>query len=164
MKKRSLAPLAAIAAIALASGCGGDGEDAGEEGAATSTAPAQAQETGSAPPPASADDPAAAFTSFQAALAEGDAGTACGLLADSAVQQVEEASIGGSCEDWVEEFSGVFTDEIRDELRSIEPGEVTERGDEATVEYTSPILDLPLEARLERTPEGWRLSELAEGV
>lgn len=49
-------------------------------------------------------DPEAGFLSFQSSLAQSDADTACGLLAPSAVEQVEDAGIGGSCEDWVEEL------------------------------------------------------------
>lgn len=158
--------LALVAAAALAAGgCGGDDEDGGgTDRGATATEQPQAQETDTGAAPASAEDPEGAFRQFQSALADGDAETACGLLTDSAREQVENASIGGSCENWVEEFTGVFTDDIRGGLRDVDVTDVRERGDRATVEYRSPILDIPLEAELQRAGDGWRLSKLAEGV
>lgn len=154
--------LAVAAALGFGAGCGGD-EESGDGRAATDAPPAEDQDVDTAPA-ADQGDPAAVFQQFQTALSEGDAGAACALLADAARKQAEDASIGGSCDDWVEELSGVFTDEIRESLRSTPVLEATEDGDRATVRYRSPILDLPLEAELERENGSWRLSRLAEGV
>ena len=156
--------LALLATICLAPGCGGDDDDG--DGAEPEPAQTQPQETAPAPGPGGGgDDPGATVQQLQVALADGDADTACGLLTESAVRQAEEASIGGSCEDWVEELSGVFDDEaLKEKLRNTEILDVNASGDSATVEYQSPILDIPVEAELEQSEGTWKISKLAEGV
>jgi len=156
--------LALLAVIFLAAGCGGDDDDG--DGAEPEPAQTQPQETAPAPGPAGGgDDPAATVQQLQDALADGDAGAACGLLTESAVRQAEEASIGGSCEDWAEELSSVFGNaELQEKLRNTEILDVKASGDSATVEYQSPVLDIPVEAELEQSDGAWKISKLAEGV
>ena len=156
--------LLALLAMCLAPGCGGDDDDG--DGAEPEPAQTQPQETAPAPGPGGGgDDPGATVQQLQDALADGDAAAACGLLTESAAQQAEEASIGGSCEDWAEELSGVFDDEaLKEKLRNTEILDVKASGDSATVKYQSPILDIPVEAELEQSDGAWKISKLAEGV
>lgn len=159
-----LLALLATICLAAAAGCGGDDDGGG----AGEPEPAQTQpeETAPAPGPGGrGDDPGATVQMLQDALADGDAGAACGLLTESAVRQAEEASIGGSCEDWAEELSGVFDDPaLKEKLRNTEILDVKASADSATVEYQSPILDIPVEAELEQSDGTWKISKLAEGV
>lgn len=163
--KRSSVLLVALLTTGLAAGCGGDDGEDGGDGAEGEPAQVQTQESAPSPAPAEGGDgPEAAFQRFQSALADGDADAACGLLTDSAIEQVEEASIGGSCEDWVDELTGVYDERIKAELRRTQIDDVTIDGDAATLEYTSPVLAIPVEAELEQVDGEWRLSRLAEGV
>jgi hypothetical protein len=173
---RLLALLALTATLVLAAGCGSD-DDEGDSGQAkteqtTETQPPQTgaetetepETTEESSPPADAKDPEGAFLSFQNALADGDAGTVCGLLTPSAVKQAEEASIGGKCDTWVEELSGVYDPKSKEKVKNTKVDSVEEKGDKATIKYTSPILDLPLEVEMEKSGDGWKISKLAEGV
>ena len=160
-------PALLLALLAIAVGCGGDDDDGGGGGAGEpEPAQTQPEETAPAPGPGGGgDDPGATVQMLQDALAGGDAGAACGLLTESAVRQAEEASIGGSCEDWADELSGVFDDPaLKEKLRNTEILDVKASGDSATVEYQSPILDIPVEAELEQSDGTWKISKLAEGV
>lgn len=175
---RRLAALLALAVtLALAAGCGSDDEggDSGEKGQAqTGQTTEQAQQPATtntdteprteADPPADAKDPEGAFLAFQTALANGDTAAVCGALTPSAVKQVEEASIGGECDTWVEEISKLYDEASKQKLKRTEVDSVDEQGDEATVKYTSPILNLPLEAELEKSGDSWKISKLAENV
>lgn len=174
--KRLLALLSVLATLGLAAGCGSDDEggDGGDKEQAQTEQTTEAQpppkaETETEPetesePPADAKDPEGAFLAFQAALADGDEEAVCGSLTPSAVEQVEEASIGGKCDTWVEEISGPYDAGIKEKLKNTKVDSVDEQGDKATVKYTSPILNLPLEAQLEKSGDGWKISKLAEGV
>ncbi|HEX8645343.1 MAG TPA: hypothetical protein VF715_00480 [Thermoleophilaceae bacterium] len=174
---RRLAALLALAVtLGLVAGCGGDDEggDTGDKGQAQTeqtTEQAQQPATETEPgtetetePPADAKDPEGAFLAFQNALANGDKEAVCGMLTPSAVKQAEEASIGGKCDTWVEEISKLYDEASKQKLKSTEVDSVDEQGDKATVKYTSPILNLPLEAELEKSGEGWKISKLAENV
>ena len=88
----------------------------------------------------------------------------CGSLTPSAIKQVEEASIGGKCDTWVEEISKIYDAGSKDKLRKTKVDDVTESGETATVKYTSPILNLPLEAELEKSGDGWKISKLGENI
>jgi hypothetical protein len=177
--KRLLALLALTATLGLSAGCGGGDEaDKGQaqteqttEQAPQPTTETEAEaepETETEPePPADAKDPEGAFLAFQSALADGDKDAICdGLLAPSAVKQAEEASIGGKCDTWVEELSGVYSSDpdTKKKLKGTKVDSVDEQGGKATLEYTSPILNLPLEVELEKAGEDWKISKLAEGV
>lgn len=176
--RRLLALLALAATLGLAAGCGGDdnGGDEGDGGQAqTEQTQTQAQpqppetqtETepqAQAEPPADAKDPEGAFLAFQNALAAGDKDAVCGALTPTAVKQVEEASIGGKCDTWVEEISKLYDAASKEKLKKTKVDSVQEQGDKATVKYTSPILNLPLEAELEKSGDGWKISKLAENV
>ena len=156
--------LVLVATLAL-SGCGGDGGDGNGDGGGESPAQTESQTPAPAPAPSAAgDDPEAVFKAFQNALADGDAGTACGHLGPSAVRQVEEASIGGTCEDWVEELTGAYDEASQEKLRDTKVEDVIVSGDRATIKHIGPILEIPLEVELRRTDGSWRLSKLAEGV
>ena len=173
MSQRLAHPLALIAAVLalVAAGCGGD-DDGGDDTQPAQTTQTQEQPatTGTEPdrtdsaPPADAKDPEGAFLAFQSALADGDADAVCGSLAPSAIKQVEEASIGGTCEKWVAELSGVYDPGTEAKLRKTKVDDVEESGGRATVKYTSPILNIPLETELEKSGDGWRITKLSEGV
>ena len=171
--KRLLALLALVATLAFAAGCGDD-EDEGDT-AQTTTEQAQpadqpTTETETEPkttesdPPADAKDPKGAFLAFQNALADGDAEAVCGAMAPSAVKQAEEASIGGKCDTWVKELTGVYDPASKEKVRNTKVDKVEEKGDRATISYTSPILDLPLEVELVKSGDTWKISKLNEGV
>ena len=100
------------------------------------------------------------------ALADGDADTACGLLTDSATSQTEEASIGGTCEDWVEEINGVLDPDSKDKLRNTEVTDTAISGEEATVKYTSPVslAEIETEVQLVREDGAWKLSKLVDFI
>lgn len=42
--------------------------------------------------------------------------------------------------------------------------DVTEDGDRATLQYRSPIAEIPTEVELERSGQDWRISKLNENV
>jgi hypothetical protein len=142
--------MAALAVLVLAA-CG---DDNGTTDAQPTTA--EAPEGGS-------DDPAVVFQEFQTALADGDTGKACGLLAPSAIKQTEKASIGGACETWVDEVSGAYDKATRDELRATRIEDTKVTGDNATVEYIA-FSDVPLTVELQRSGDTWKISKLAEAV
>jgi hypothetical protein len=173
--QRLLALLAVLALTGLAAGCGGD--DEGDDPAATTEQPTTQQtepaatdepETTVTTPAASAggegEDPEGTFLAFQNALADGDADTVCGSLAPSAVKQAEEASLGGKCETWVEEISKLYDPASKTKLKKTKVSDVSEKGGKATIKYTSPILNIPLEVELEKTGGAWKISKLAENV
>jgi hypothetical protein len=170
--RRLLALLAILALAGFAAACGDD--DEGDEKAATTTQPEQTEiqvtTTDETTPETSAggggggDDPEGTFLAFQTALADGDADAVCGALAPSAIEQVEEASIGGKCDTWVEEISKLYDAGSKAKLKGTKVDDVQEKGDRATLEYTSPILNLPLEVELEKDGDAWRISKLAENV
>jgi hypothetical protein len=173
--KRLLALLALAATLALAA-CGGDDEggDEGEKGQAQTeqtterTQPpetqTQTEEQTESDPPANADDPEGAFLAFQNSLAEGDEEAVCGALTPTAIKQVEEASIGGKCDTWVEEIAGAYDPASKEKLKNTKVDSVDEQGDKATIKYTSPILNLPLEVELEKSGDAWKISKLGENV
>ena len=172
--RRLLAPLALTAALTLAAGCGSDDEggdktDKGEAQTEQTREQAQAPKTeteteAESSPPADAKDPEGAFLAFQIALADGNKDAVCGALTPTAVKQAEEASIGGKCDTWVEEISKLYDAGSKEKLKKTKVDSVDEQGEKATVKYTSPILNLPLEAELEKSGEGWKISRLAENV
>lgn len=168
-----LALAALIATLGLAA-CGGDDEGGGE-GATGQAQTEQTTEQAQPPetqtetetesePPADAKDPEGAFLAFQNALAEGDKEAVCGALTPSGIKQVEEASIGGTCETWVEEIAGAYDPASKEKLKKTKVDSVDEQGDRATIKYTSPILNLPLEVELEKSGDAWKISKLGENV
>lgn len=168
--KRLLALLALTAILGLAAGCGDDEEgDTGQaqtEQTQEQTQPPETQ-TGAqteSEPPADAKDPEEAFLAFQNALADGDEEAVCRALAPSAIKQVEEASIGGKCDTWVEEIAGAYDAASKEKLKDTKVDSVDEQGDRATIKYTSPILNLPLEVELEQSGDAWKISKLGENV
>ena len=172
--RRLLALLAILALAGFAAACGDD--DEGGDSADTTTQQTETQpattgtetETTETAPESSAgaegEDPESTFLAFQNALADGDADTVCASLTPSAIKQVEEASIGGKCDTWVDELSGVYDAKSKEKLKNTKVDSVDEKGDKATLKYTSPILNLPLEVELEKDGESWKISKLAEGV
>lgn len=175
--KRLLTLLALAATLVLAA-CGGDDEggDEGDKGQAQTeqtTEQAQPPETQTeteteteteSEPPADAKDPEGAFLAFQNALANGDKEAVCGALTPTAIKQVEEASIGGKCDTWVEEIAGVYDPGSKEKLKKTKVDSVDEQGDKATIKYTSPILNIPLEVELEKSGDAWKISKLGENV
>ena len=158
-----LALLGAVASVAV--GCGGDDDDTDTGATQTRTQPAETPRTETTPPSdGGANDPEAAFLSFQSALADGDADRVCASLTPTATKQVEEASIGGSCEKWVKEIAGAYDEGSKAKLRKTKVDDVSASGSKATVKYTSPILNLPLEVELEKSGSTWRISKLGENV
>lgn len=178
--KRLLALLALALTLGLTAGCGSDDEsgdtaDKGQAQTEQTTKPAEQPKTeteaereteteSESPSPADAKDPEGAFLAFQSALADGDQDAVCGSLTPSAIKQAEEASIGGKCDTWVDEISKLYDAASKQKLKNTEVDSVDEKGDKATVKYTSPILNLPLEAELEKSGDGWKISKLAENV
>ena len=174
--RRLLALLAVLALAGFAAACGDD--DEGGDSADTTTQQTETQpattatepetETTETTPESSAgaegEDPESTFLAFQTALADGDADTVCGSLTPTAIKQVEEASIGGKCDTWVDEISKLYDAGSKEKLKKTKVDSVDEKGDKATVKYTSPILNLPLEAELEKDGESWKISKLAENV
>ena len=174
--RRLLALLAILALAGFAAACG---DDDGGDSADTTTQQTEAPpattgteteaepETDTAPESsagAEGEDPESTFLAFQNALADGDADTVCGSLTPSAIKQVEEASIGGKCDTWVDEISKLYDAGSKEKLKKTKVDSVEEKRDKATVKYTSPILNLPLEAELEKDGESWKISKLAENV
>ena len=172
--RRLLALLAVLALAGFATACGDDDDDGGDSAGTTQTQQTETQpatttdETEETTPETSAggegEDPESTFLAFQTALADGDADTVCGSLTPSAIKQVEEASIGGKCDTWVDEISKLYDAGSKAKLKKTEVDKVEEKGDKATVKYTSPILNLPLEAELEKDGDVWKISKLAENV
>lgn len=171
MKRKALLAVA-TAAVGLAVGCGGDDdEDGGGAGAGDTAqttqqqAEPQATETEAAPA-ADLDDPAAVLQALNTALADGDADTACGLLTESATKQTEEASIGGSCEDWVEEITGVLDPESKDKMRNTTVTDTEISGEQATVTYISPVALAEIETEVELVQEdgAWKISKLVDFI
>ena len=150
---KSLMTLSACiaAALALLAGCGDDeGSDSGGGGGDEEIS---AEAT-----------PTEVYQGFQAALAAGAADTACSLLSPAGIKQVEQASIGGTCEDWVGEVESVLTEPYK---KSMEDAQVTDeqiQGETATLEVQDPVLDLPLEVELEQIDGAWKLSKLSSFV
>jgi hypothetical protein len=167
-----VALLAVVALAGFAAACGDD-DDGGDDAADTQTqqtepAAPDGTETTETTPDTSAQgdksDPEGAFLAFQTALADGDADEVCGSLTPSAIKQAEEASIGGKCDTWVEELSGAYDAGSKEKLKNTKVDSVEEKGNKATVKYTSPILNIPLEAEMEKDGDVWKISKLAEGV
>jgi hypothetical protein len=171
-----LALLCVLAIAGLAAGCGDDGDGGSGRAEQTTTEQGDTQPTtttgetepAETTPETSAggegEDPESTFLAFQNALADGDADAVCGALAPSAVKQAEEASIGGKCDTWVDEISKLYDPGSKAKLKTTKVDSVDENGDRATIKYTSPILDLPLEVELEKTGDAWKISKLAENV
>ena len=142
-----------VAALALLAGCGDDGgsDDGG----------------GSEGPSVSADaTPTEVYQGFTAALAAGAADTACSLLSPAGIKQVEQASIGGTCEDWVNEVASILA-QTPAYKKSMENAQVIDeqiQGETATLEVQDPVLDLPLEVELEQIDGAWKLSKLSSFV
>jgi hypothetical protein len=161
--RRLAALLGALALAGFTAACGDEDEGGDRPGTTT-----QQAETTVTMPETSAggggEDPESTFLAFQTALADGDADTVCGSLTPSAVEQVEEASIGGKCDTWVDEISKLYDASSKAKLKRTKVDSVDEKGDKATVKYESPILNLPLEAELEKDGDVWRISKLAENV
>jgi hypothetical protein len=162
--KRNMLLVLAVATLGLTTGCGGGKEDKGGDKAAKNPGQAQPGETAPARPSAGKKDPAAVFKEFQTALADGDAASACSLLAPSGTRQVEAASIGGSCEKWVEELNRTYDAGSKEKIRKTKVRDVAIRGDKATIKYTAPILNIPGDVQLQRSNGVWRLSKLFEAV
>ena len=179
MNSRSLRHLLALLAITALAGfgaaCGDDDEDGGDQAntttqqtetqpATTGTEPQTTETTPETSAGGEGDDPESTFLAFQTALADGDADTVCGSLTPTAIKQAEEASIGGKCDTWVDELSGVYDASSKEKLKRTKVDSVDEKGDRATLKYKSPILNLPLEVELEKDGDVWKISKLAEGV
>ena len=93
---------------------------------------------------------------------DADADAVCSTLAPSAVTQTEEASLGGSCEDWVEEIGGAYDDGAKAKVRAAKPGDIAIDGQgDDRAQGTSADL-LAIEA--EKSGSSWKLSKLSEGV
>ncbi len=147
-----------------AASCGGDDSSEDEPAQKESSPQQESSQANGSEAPESADTPEAAFELFHRGLAAGDADAVCGTLAPSAVKQTEEASLGGSCDDWVKELTGAYDQASKEKLRAAKPTDVTIEGDKATIEYKAPILDIPLAIEAEKSGSVWKLSKLAEGV
>lgn len=80
------------------------------------------------------------------------------------MKQTEEASLGGSCEDWVEEIGGAYDDGAKAKVRAAKPGDIAIDGDKATIEHKAPVLGIPLTIEAEKSGSSWKLSKLSEGV
>ena len=157
--------MVSLALVLVGAASCGDDDSSGDEPAQDKSSPQKesSQADGGAAPE-SADTPEAAFEVFHGALADGDADTVCGTLAPSAVKQTEEASLGGSCEDWVKELTGAYDQASKEKLKAAKPTDVAIEGDKATIEYKAPILGIPLVIEAEKSGSDWKLSKLAEGV
>ena len=136
-----------LASLALLVGCGDDEGSDGGGGETSSDA-----------------TPTEVYQSFTTAVANGDADTACDLLAPSGITQVEQASIGGTCEDWVSEVEGVLTPDYKESLENAQVEDEKIDGDSAVLEVQDPVLDLPLEVELEQVDGAWKLSKLSSFV
>ena len=141
-----------LALLALIAGCGDD-EKSGGGG-----------EGGDSTELASDATPTEVYEEFQAAVAGGDADTACGLLAPSALKQVEQASIGGTCDDWDGEVESVLTPAYKNSMENARVTNERIQGESATLEVQDPVLDLPLEVELEQVDGSWKLSKLSSFV
>ena len=140
-----------LASLALIAGCGDD-EGSGEGGGGTEIS--------------SDATPTEVYQEFNAALAAGDADTACDLLSPEGIKQVEQASIGGTCEDWVSEVESVVA-AAPAYKKSMENAQVSDeqiQGETATLEVQDPVLDLPLEVELDQVDGAWKLSKLSSFV
>jgi hypothetical protein len=153
---RILTPSALLAALALLAACGSDDEPETTTGAAGSDEPAASVGSDAAP--------TAVFTSFQSSLANGDAEAACAALAPSAIEQAEAASIGGTCKTWVSEVAGTLDPGSKEGLEATVVKDEKIKGEAATLTYTDPILDLPIEVELENIDGSWLISKLAAFV
>ena len=90
--------------------------------------------------------------------------TACELLAPAGLKQVEQASIGGTCNDWVSEVESVLTPAYKESMKSARVNDEQIQGETATLEVQDPVLDLPLEVKLEQIDGAWRISKLSSFV
>ena len=91
---------------------------------------------------------------FSKALADGDGGKACDLVAD----EYKEQELGGDeCEDAVEEFADQASDEDKDKLRDVEVSDVEEDGDKATAKVKAEGEDEE-EVELEKVDGDWKIS------
>lgn len=143
-----------LASLALLAGCGDEEEsDSGGGGGG-----------GETPAVSSDATPSEVYQEFSAALAAGDADTACPLLSPDGLKQVEAASIGGTCEDWVSEIDGVLTPEFRDALENAQVKSEKIQGDSATLKVKDPVLNLPLDVELDQIDGAWKLSKLSSFV
>ena len=140
-----------FASLALLAGCGDEEEsDSGGGGETTEVA--------------SDASPTEVYQSFTAAVAGGDADTACGLLSPAGLKQVEQASIGGTCEDWVSEVESVLTGPYKKAMENAQVNDEQIRGETATIEVEDPVLELQLEVELEQVDGAWKLSKLSSFV
>ena len=143
-----------LATLALIGGCGDDEKSDGGGGNGESTEVA------------SDATPTEVYQAFQAALAAGDSNTACGLLSPEGMEQVEQASIGGTCENWVSEVESVVASAPAYK-KSMENARVIDeqiQGETATLEVQDPVLELPLEVELDQVDGSWKLSKLSSFV
>jgi hypothetical protein len=140
-----------IASLALLAGCG-DSEDSDSGGGGDSTEIA------------SDATPTEVYQQFMAALAVGDADTACELVSPAGLKQIEQASIGGTCDDWVGEVESVLTPQYVESMSDAQVKDERIQGETATLEVQDPALDLPLEVELEQVDGSWKLSKLSSFV
>jgi hypothetical protein len=141
-----------LASLALIAGCGDDEEtDGGGGGGETTEVSSDAT-------------PSEVYQAFNAAVASGDEDTACGLLAPAGIKQVEQASIGGTCEDWVGEVEGVLTPQYKKAMENAQVKDEQIQGETATLEVKDPVLQLQLEVELEQIDGTWKLSKLSSFV
>ena len=140
-----------IASMALIAGCGDDEESGGGGGSDATEVSADAT-------------PTEVYQEFNAAVATGDADTACSLLSPAGIQQVEGSSIGGTCEDWVSEVEGVLIPRYKKAMENAQVKDEQIRGERATLEVNDPVLQLQLEVELEQVDGAWKLSKLSSFV
>jgi len=140
-----------IATLALLAGCGDD--EGSDSGGASDSIEVSADAT-----------PTEVYQDFMASVAGGDSDTACELLSPAGLKQVEQASIGGTCNDWVSEVESVLTPAYKKALENAQVSDEQIQGETATLEVKDPVLELPLEVELEQVDGAWKLSKLSSFV
>ena len=140
-----------IATLALLAGCGDD--EGSDSGGASDSIEVSADAT-----------PTEVYQDFMASVAGGDSDTACELLSPAGLKQVEQSSIGGTCNDWVSEVESVLTPAYKKALENAQVSDEQIQGETATLEVKDPVLELPLEVELEQVDGAWRLSKLSSFV
>jgi len=151
--KRILPLFILLAALALLAACG-------DEDAETTSGAVESDDSALD----SDATPTEVFTSFQGALASGDAEAACAALAPSAIEQVEAASIGGTCDDWVAEIASILDPASQANLDATKVEDEKIDGTDAVLAYTDPIVEIPLEVELIELDGSWLISKLSAFV
>ena len=93
------------------------------------------------------------YQGFNAAVATGAAETACSLLSPAGIKQVEQASIGGTCTDWVDEVQSVLTPDYKKSMENAQVNDEQIRGETATLEVQDPVLNCRSRSSSSRSTE-----------